>query len=76
MNTVTSSSGEDVTLKLRMDNNPKFGSNLSFPVILTHKNTDIVSGFSSFCDCCIVLTYDPARGTCYDGQLSWAAPYL
>lgn len=59
-----------------VDNNPKFESALKFPVILTHKNTDIVSGFSSFCDCCIVLTYDPARGTCYDGQLSWAAPYL
>lgn len=48
----------------------------TFPMIITHKNADIVSGFSSFCDCCIVLTYDPARGTCYDGQLSWAAPYL
>lgn len=50
--------------------------NTSFPMIITHKNADIVSGFSSFCDCCIVLTYDPARGTCFDGQLSWAAPYL
>lgn len=59
-----------------VDNNPKFESALKFPVVLTHKNTDIVSGFSSFCDCCIVLTYDPARGTCFDGQLSWAAPYL
>ena len=59
-----------------IDDNPNFGSDLTFPALLTHKNTDIVSGFSSFCDCCIVLTYDPARGTCYDGQLSWAAPYL
>ena len=59
-----------------IDDNPNFGSKLTFPALLTHKNTDIVSGFSSFCDCCIVLTYDPARGTCYDGQLSWAAPYL
>lgn len=59
-----------------IDDNPTFGANLVFPAIITHKNTDIVSGFSSFCDCCIVLTYDPARGTCFDGQLSWAAPYL
>ena len=57
-------------------NTAVFGTNNTFPMIITHKNTDIVSGFSSFCDCCIVLTYDPARGTCFDGQLSWAAPYL
>lgn len=60
-----------------LDSNPNFtGDNTSFPMIINHHNTDIVSGFSSFCDCCIVLTYDPARGTCFDGQLSWAAPYL
>ena len=46
-----------------------------FPLVINHKNTDVVSGFSAFCDCCIVLTYDPARQTCFDGQLSWAAPY-
>lgn len=60
-----------------VDSNSNFaGDNTSFPMIINHHNTDIVSGFSSFCDCCIVLTYDPARGTCFDGQLSWAAPYL
>ena len=60
-----------------IDSNVNFsGDNTTFPMIITHKNADIVSGFSSFCDCCIVLTYDPARGTCFDGQLSWAAPYL
>ncbi len=57
-------------------NSANFVNTDKFPMIITHKNTDIVSGFSSFCDCCIVLTYDPARGTCFDGQLSWAAPYL
>lgn len=57
-------------------NTANFTNTDAFPMIITHKNTDIVSGFSSFCDCCIVLTYDPARGTCFDGQLSWAAPYL
>lgn len=35
-----------------------------------------MAGFTSFCDVCIVLNYDAARGMCYDGQLSWAAPYL
>ena len=59
-----------------VDSNTEFRNNDNFPMIITHKNADIVSGFSSFCDCCIVLTYDPARGTCFDGQLSWAAPYL
>lgn len=59
-----------------IDTRAEFGNNLAFPMLITHKNADIVSGFSSFCDCCIVLTYDPARGTCFDGQLSWAAPYL
>ena len=49
--------------------------NKSFPMLINHKSDDIVSGFSAFCDCCIVLTYDPARQTCFDGQLSWAAPY-
>ena len=57
-------------------NSANFTNTDMFPMIITHKNADIVSGFSSFCDCCIVLTYDPARGTCFDGQLSWAAPYL
>ena len=57
-------------------NSANFTNTEKFPMIITHKNADIVSGFSSFCDCCIVLTYDPARGTCFDGQLSWAAPYL
>ena len=57
-------------------NQANFSTTTLFPRIITHKDTDIVSGFSSFCDCCIVLTYDPARGTCFDGQLSWAAPYL
>lgn len=47
----------------------------TFPMLINHKSDDVVSGFSAFCDCCIVLTYDPARQTCFDGQLSWAAPY-
>lgn len=57
-------------------------STKQFPYVMNHSNIDTagysstVVGFTAFCDCCIVLTYDAARGTCYDGQLSWAAPYL
>ena len=57
----------------------KTGGNLentsSFPLVINHSNETVTSGFSAFCDCCIVLTYDPARQNCFDGQLSWAAPY-
>ena len=42
--------------------------------IINSQSTTV--GFSTFCDCCIVLTYDPARQLCYDGQVSWAAPYI
>ena len=65
-----------------IDDNPNFKTtdgtkwlNDSFPMIINHAGDTVVSGFSAFCDCCIVLTYDPARQTCFDGQLSWAAPY-
>ena len=65
-----------------IDDNPNFKDqqdhkwlNDKFPMIINHAGDTVVSGFSAFCDCCIVLTYDPARQTCFDGQLSWAAPY-
>ena len=58
------------------DSNAKLNDTTSFPMVINHRNTDVTSGFSAFCDCCIVLTYDPARQTCFDGQLSWAAPYV
>ena len=47
----------------------------TFPLVYTHKNSTINTGYSAFCDCCIVLTYDAARQKCFEGQLSWAAPY-
>lgn len=47
----------------------------TFPIVINHSNETVTSGFSAFCDCCIVLTYDAARQNCFDGQLSWAAPY-
>lgn len=49
----------------------------TFPVITNSKTSDsITAGFSCLCDACIVLSYDAARGTCFGGQLSWAAPYM
>lgn len=49
----------------------------TFPVITNSKtSTSITAGFSCLCDACIVLSYDAARGTCFGGQLSWAAPYM
>lgn len=47
-----------------------------YPYNLNVMNSDLVSGFTCFCDCCIVLNYDRDRGTCFDGSLSWAAPYV
>lgn len=47
-----------------------------FPIIINSKTSaSITAGFSCLCDACIVLSYDAARGTCFGGQLSWAAPY-
>lgn len=50
----------------------------TFPIITNSKidGISIVAGFSCLCDACIVLSYDAARGTCFGGQLSWAAPYV
>lgn len=52
-------------------------SRTKFPYVSNSKtpNCNIVAGFSCLCDACIVLSYDAARGTCFGGQLSWAAPY-
>lgn len=47
-----------------------------FPHFYNHTNNPggTTVGFSCLCDCVIVLNMDE-RGTCYDGTLSWAAPY-
>lgn len=47
-----------------------------FPHFFNHTNNPggTTVGFSCLCDCVIVLNMDE-RGTCYDGTLSWAAPY-
>lgn len=57
-------------------NFPCFINTFSNGIIANDSTHSTISGFTSFCDVCIVLNYDAARGMCYDGQLSWAAPYL
>lgn len=58
------------------DNAKLQGDRKKFPLIPTHfTQANTIVGFSCFCDCCLVLTFDPDRNRCYDGQLSWAAPY-
>lgn len=47
-----------------------------FPQYLNSQNVTTTCGFTCFCDACIVLNFDAARNTCFDGQLSWAAPYV
>lgn len=54
--------------------NSKIGSN-KYPYLINGQNSQLVVGFSCLCDACIVLSFDPARRTCFTGQLSWAAPY-
>lgn len=50
-----------------------------FPYFINHSLSDSESttaGFTCFCDACIVLNFDAGRNTCFDGQLSWASPYI
>lgn len=54
--------------------NSNIGSN-KYPYLINGQNSPLVVGFSCLCDACIVLSFDPARRTCFTGQLSWAAPY-
>ena len=47
-----------------------------FPHYINSQNATTTCGFTCFCDACIVLNFDASRNTCFDGQLSWAAPYV
>lgn len=48
----------------------------TFPYYINSVTDNTTCGFTCFCDACIVLNFDPSRNTCFDGQLSWAAPYV
>lgn len=60
---------------LRFISTNKFLGRDKYPYIINGHNSQLVVGFSCLCDACIVLSFDPARRTCFTGQLSWAAPY-
>lgn len=50
-----------------------------FPYFINHSvstTESTTAGFTCFCDACIVLNFDASRNTCFDGQLSWASPYV
>ena len=47
----------------------------TFPYYINSVTNNTTAGFTCFCDACIVLNFDASRNTCFDGQLSWAAPY-
>lgn len=49
-----------------------------FPYFINHsvsESESTTAGFTCFCDACIVLNFDAARNTSFDGMLSWAAPF-
>ena len=50
----------------------------AFPFFINHSlsGESTTAGFTCFCDACIVLNFDASRNTCFDGQLSWSAPFL
>lgn len=59
------------------DSNSLVSDRDDFPHWFNHVNNPegTVMGFSCLCDAVVVLNYDAERGTCFDGTLSWAAPY-
>lgn len=70
---VMENTGKQSVLRF-ISTNSKIGSN-QYPYLINGHNSQLVVGFSCLCDACIVLSFDPARRTCFTGQLSWAAPY-
>lgn len=70
---VMENTGKQSVLRF-ISTNSKIGSN-KYPYLINGQNSQLVVGFSCLCDACIVLSFDPARRTCFTGQLSWAAPY-
>ena len=48
----------------------------TFPYYINSVTDNTTCGFTCFCDACLVLNFDASRNTCFDGQLSWASPYI
>ena len=76
---LTASSAADNAI-FKTDSDPKEKINReAFPYFINHslnKEESTVAGFTCFCDACIVLNFDASRNCCFDGQLSWASPYV
>jgi hypothetical protein len=72
-----SSAADNTDFKSQPPEDP--GSRECFPYFINHSLNDVestVAGFTCFCDACIVLNFDASRNCCFDGQLSWASPYI
>lgn len=59
----------------RVASSTQLANTSEFPLIYTHMNSSVNTGFSALCDCCIVLNFEPERQKCFDGQLTWASPF-
>lgn len=59
----------------RVTSSTQLANTSKYPLIYTHMNSTINTGFSALCDCCIVLNFEPERQKCFDGQLTWASPF-
>lgn len=59
----------------RVNSSTKLADTSKYPLVYTHKNSTINTGFSALCDCCIVLNFETERQKCFDGQLTWASPF-
>lgn len=59
----------------RVASSTQLADTSKYPLIYTHMNSTINTGFSALCDCCIVLNFEPERKKCFDGQLTWASPF-
>ena len=72
-----SSAADNAIFKSASTEDP--GARECFPYFINHSlnaNESTVTGFTCFCDACIVLNFDASRNTSFDGQLSWASPYI
>lgn len=47
-----------------------------FPYFLNSVTNNVTCGFTCLCDACIVLNFDASRNCCFDGALSWSAPFV
>ena len=76
---LTASSAADNAIFKTDPDKSKMIDREAFPYFINHSlnaSESTIAGFTCFCDACIVLNFDASRNTCFDGQLSWASPYV